>query len=194
MSKRQENTWMRDTYPVRILRSRRKTLSIQIAEGNVLVRAPMLAGDAMIDTFLRSHEQWIRTHLEQERKAREQAEEDGRLSQGEIRDLAEKALQVIPVRVAYFASRMGVTYGRITIRNQRTRWGSCSAAGNLNFNCLLMLCPAEVIDSVVVHELAHRKEMNHSPRFYEEVLKVFPEYHKWNRWLKENGPALIRRM
>ena len=65
---------------------------------------------------------------------------------------------------------------------------------NLNFNCLLMLAPPEVIDSVVVHELCHRKEMNHSPRFYAEVYRVFPEYDKWNKWLKENGGSLLSRM
>ena len=117
-----------------------------------------------------------------------------KLTAEEIRALAAKALEVIPERVAYYAPLMGVTYNRITIRNQKTRWGSCSSKGNLNFNCLLMLCPPEVIDSVVVHELAHRTEMNHSKRFYAHVLRVYPDYYKWNKWLKENGPALIRRM
>ena len=117
-----------------------------------------------------------------------------KLTAEEIRALAAKALEVIPERVAYYAPLMGVTYNRITIRNQKTRWGSCSSKGNLNFNCLLMLCPPEVIDSVVVHELAHRREMNHSKRFYAHVLRVYPDYYKWNKWLKENGPVLIRRM
>ena len=117
-----------------------------------------------------------------------------KLTAEEIRALAAKALEVIPKRVAYYAPLMGETYNRITIRNQKTRWGSCSSKGNLNFNCLLMLCPPEVIDSVVVHELAHRREMNHSKRFYAHVLRVYPDYYKWNKWLKENGPALIRRM
>lgn len=112
----------------------------------------------------------------------------------EIEALADQALKVIPERVRYYAPLVGVTYGRITIRNQKTRWGSCSSKGNLNFNCLLMLTPPEVIDSVVVHELCHRKEMNHSKRFYEEVYRVYPEYDKWNKWLKENGNALISRL
>ncbi len=77
--------------------------------------------------------------------------------------------------------------GNDAIRSQRTKWGSCSAKGNLSFNCLLMLAPPEFLDSIVVHELCHRKEMNHSKRFYAEVLRVFPEYRKWNKWLKENG-------
>lgn len=89
---------------------------------------------------------------------------------------------------------LGVTYGRITIRCQRTKWGSRSSAGNLNFNCLLMLAPDEVIDSVVVHELCHRLEMNHSDRFYSHVQRVFPKYNECRRWLKANGGALLARV
>lgn len=117
-----------------------------------------------------------------------------KLTMDEIRALAEQALKLIPERVKYYASLIGVTYGRITIRNQRSRWGSCSSRKNLNFNCLLMLTLPEVIDSVVVHELVHLKEMNHSERFYAEVQKVFPDYWKWHGWLKENGKAIMARM
>lgn len=112
----------------------------------------------------------------------------------ELKTLTDRAKQVFPARVAYYAPLVGVSYGRITVRHQRTRWGSCSSKGNLNFNCLLMLAPPEVIDSVVVHELCHRKVMNHSKRFYAEVLRVFPEYRKWQKWLRLNGSALMRRM
>ena len=117
-----------------------------------------------------------------------------KLTFDEIRQLAAQAVEVIPARVRHFAPLIGVTYGRITIRNQRTKWGSCSSNGNLNFNCLLMLTPPEVIDSVVVHELCHRKEMNHSEKFYAEVAKVFPDYKKWDKWLKDNGKALMAMM
>ena len=102
--------------------------------------------------------------------------------------------EYIPARVAFYAPFVGVTYGRITIRNQKKRWGSCSSKGNLNFNCALMLAPPEAIDSIVVHELCHRKQMNHSKAFYDEVLKVYPDYWKWDKWLRENGSALIRRV
>ena len=112
----------------------------------------------------------------------------------ELAALAQEARRVIPERVAVYAPLVGVSYGRITIRSQRTRWGSCSAKGNLNFNCLLMLSPPEVLDSIVVHELCHRKEMNHSCRFYAEVLRVFPDYWKCHAWLRENGSSLMRRL
>lgn len=159
-----------------------------------MVKAPLDASDSQIRAFLEKHHRWIMIHMEKAARSRQEALEAGRLSMEEIRDLADRALKEIPPRVVHYAALMGVTYGRITIRNQTSRWGSCSAKGNLNFNCLLMLCPSEVIDSVVVHELAHRLEMNHSPRFYEHVRRVFPEYDRWHRWLKENGSAIMKRM
>ena len=112
----------------------------------------------------------------------------------EIKALAEKAKTIIADRVEYYAPKIGVTYNRVTIRCQRTRWGSCSSKGNLNFNCLLALFPVEIIDSVVVHELCHRKHMNHSPQFYAEIEKVFPEYKKWHNWLNDNGGVYMARV
>ena len=108
--------------------------------------------------------------------------------------MADQALQVIPDRVRHYAALIGVRYGRITIRNQKSKWGSCSAKGNLNFNCLLMLCPPEVLDYVVVHELCHRKEMNHSPKFWAEVEKYVPDYMTQRKWLKDEGSRLITRL
>ena len=176
------------------IRSARKTLSIQIKPESVIVRAPLRATDAQIERFVREHSGWIEKHLKKMEAQQEKLADVEPLSIEEIRELANQALKVIPERVKYYAPKIGVTYGRITIRNQRSKWGSCSAKGNLNFNCLLMLTPPEVIDSVVVHELCHRKEMNHSDRFYAEVLRVFPDYWKWHRWLKENGNLLMMRM
>ena len=179
--------------PYQLIRSDRKTVSLQLTDAGLVVRAPYTMTGEQIDRFVRSKEGWIAKHrARMEERLRSQPAED-RLTMDEIRALADRALEVIPERVAYYAPLVGVTYGRITIRNQRSRWGSCSAKGNLNFNCLLMLAPPEVLDSVVVHELCHRKEMNHSKSFYDEVLRVFPEYRKWYGWLKENGAALMRR-
>jgi predicted metal-dependent hydrolase len=181
--------------PAQIIRSNRKTISIQIdRNGEVIVRAPYRVSDRQIRQFLLEKEAWIRKHQEKAKAREKELEWIEPLSREEIERLAEQAMKVIPERVAYYAKKIGVTYGRITIRNQKTRWGSCSSKGNLNFNCLLMLTLPEVIDSVVVHELCHRKEMNHSAKFYEEIYRVYPEYDKWNRWLKENGPLILRRM
>ena len=116
------------------------------------------------------------------------------LTMEDIQKLADEALRVIPGRVAHYASLVGVTYGRITVRNQKTRWGSCSSKGNLNFNCLLMLAPPEILDYVVVHELCHRKQMNHSPKFWAEVAAVIPDYKTREKWLKTEGTRIMRRM
>ena len=177
------------------IRSKRKTIGLQVkADGQVIVRAPLKMAESEVQEFVIKHEDWIRKQLERIRKQQQEQPAAERLTMQEIQMLADQALKVIPERVAYYAPKVGVTYGSITIRNQKSRWGSCSAKGNLNFNCLLMLAPPEVVDSVVVHELCHRKEMNHSSRFYEEVLRVFPDYRKWDQWLKENGSQLLRRM
>ena len=182
-------------YSYEIIRSSRKTLLLQVRkDGSIVVRAPRRTTKAWIRRFVDSNHDWVDRRRAQLSETQRQADAAGLLSQEELRQLAEQAKRIIPQRVAYYAPLVGVTYGRITIRHQKTRWGSCSAKGNLNFNCLLMLTPPEVLDSVVVHELCHRKEMNHSRRFYDEVLRVFPQYHQCDRWLKKNGPTLLRRM
>ena len=176
----------------RIIRSKRKTIGLEVRPEGVIIRAPYQTSDSDIQRFVLQHKKWIDKHLNMLHEKQERMEKIEPLSMDEIRALADQALKVIPERVRYYAPKVGVTYGRITIRNQRSRWGSCSSKGNLNFNCLLMLTPPEVIDSVVVHELCHRKEMNHSQRFYAEVLRVYPDYWKWDKWLKENGPYLMK--
>ena len=177
-----------------IIRSSRKTIAAQITPEGVVIRAPLRMTDKEIAAFVEKNRDKIERYLERARARRDSLPDEPKLSMEEIQRLADEAMAYIPQRVNYYAPLVGVTYGRVTIRNQKSRWGSCSAKGNLNFNCLLMLCPPEVIDSVVVHELCHRREMNHSPKFYAEVRRVFPEYDKWNRWLKEHGPAIMKRM
>ena len=174
-----------------IIRSARKSLSLQITpQGQVLVRCPNRMPKREIEAFVESKREWLRKHLSKI-EARPKLPT---LSLEEIQALADRALQDIPERVRRFAPLVGVSYGRITIRNQRTRWGSCSAKGNLNFNCLLMLCPEEVRSYVVIHELCHRKQLNHSALFWTEVERVMPDYKRCRKWLKDNGGALIARL
>lgn len=177
-----------------IIRSNRKSIALEVNTNGLVIRAPMKTTDEEINLFILKHKRWIENHLKKVEERQNAIDGLEPLTYDEIQVLANKALEVIPERVKFYAPKVGVTYGRITIRNQRSRWGSCSSNGNLNFNCLLMLTPPEVIDSVVVHELCHRKEMNHSDKFYAEVLKVFPDYWKWDKWLKENGDLLMKRM
>ena len=177
-----------------IKRSDRKSFAIEIKNDKLVVRAPRSASDAAISELLRKNQRWIDTHIKKAQARQAAAITIPKLSEAELRELGERAKEIIPQRVAHYAPIVGADYGRITIRCQKTRWGSCSAKGNLNFNCLLMLAPPEVLDSVVVHELCHRLEMNHSDRFYAQVLRVFPRYYECRKWLKENGASLMARL
>lgn len=179
---------------VTVIRSNRKTVAIQVnSDLGVTVRAPRSALEKDIEEILKKKEAWISKHIEKikETKERFEAEPTEKLTREKVIALADEALKVIPERVEYFAKVIGVTYGKITVRNQKTRWGSCSSKGNLNFNCLLMLAPPEVLDYVVVHELCHRKQMNHSKAFWLEVEKVLPNYKEVRKWLKEEGSQMI---
>lgn len=175
-----------------LIRSSRRTIAVEIKGGRVIVRAPLRMSKVEIEKFISSKADWIKKHLEISRQRQIVPMEP--FTPEQIQQLADAALQDIPPRVRKYAAIIGVTVGRITIRNQKTRWGSCSSKGNLNFNRLLMLCPEEIRDYVVVHELCHRKELNHSPRFWTEVARVMPDYAARRKWLKENGGALIRRL
>ena len=104
--------------------------------------------------------------------------------------LSHLALQRIRERLDYFAPRLGVTFGRVTIRDQKSRWGSCSSKNNLNFNWKLIMAPPEALDYVVIHELCHLIEFNHSPRFWRLVEAQMPDYEVWRKWLKCHGAEL----
>ena len=177
-----------------IIYSPRKTLSLEIKPDGFTIRAPKGIPRREINNFVKSKQSWIKKQLSKIQARQEALEQFPVFTMDEIRGLADKALVVIPERVKKYAPIVGVDYGRITIRNQRSRWGSCSSKGNLNYNCLLMLFPDEVVDYVVVHELCHRKHMNHSAAFYAEVERVFPEYRKCQKWLKDNGGLYLNRL
>ena len=174
-----------------VIRSARKTVALQITPtGEVVVRCPRRMPAREIEQLIRSREAWIEKHLARLTPAQMLPP----FTAQELRELADRALQDIPPRAERFAPPVGVSFSRITIRNQRTRWGSCSSKGNLNFNCLLMLTPPEIRDYVVVHELCHLKEMNHSPAFWAQVERILPDYRERRKWLKEHGASLIARL
>lgn len=178
-----------------LVRSDRRTCQIQVkADGRIVVRAPRRMPYADIERFVAQKADWIEKCLGRIERYRAEMPDPTPLTDADIDSLADRALEVIPQRVAHFAGVVGVCYGRITIRNQRTRWGSCSREGNLNFNCLLMLMPDDVVDYVVVHELCHIKEMNHSRAFWECVEEALPSYKESRAWLKRHGGAIIARM
>ncbi len=178
---------------IKIVRTDRKSFCIKSEIDGFVVRVPKRASDTEINEFLNQHKRWIEKQKLRTDKLRKEYEQLKPLLETELAEIKNKAKDVITERVEHYARIMGVNYGKITIRTQKGRWGSCSVNGNLSFNCLLMLAPIEVIDSVIVHELCHIKVKNHSKKFYDEVLKVFPDYWNCHKWLKENGDLIILR-
>ncbi|MCI9178657.1 MAG: M48 family metallopeptidase [Lachnospiraceae bacterium] len=180
---------------IRVVYSARKTLGLEVdREGLVRVRAPLRAPEQAIRRMVEEKKAWIVQNILKMEARQKEAMEKGvpdyvkypALENRYRRQAREKLQQ----RTAYFARLMGVSYGKITVRAAKTRWGSCSGRGNLNFHWKLVLMPPEVLDYVVVHELAHRKEMNHSPAFWAEVKKILPDYQERRRWLKTYGQGV----
>ena len=182
---------------IEVRRSRRRSIGLEVRpDGSVILRVPSRLSKRDALAFLQTKEAWLRKCLDQVEERESFAEAAGLepLTEDELSALTKAARAYFTEKCAWLAPVVGVDYGRISIRHQKTRWGSCSAKGNLNFNCLLMLAPEDVRDYVVVHELCHRKEMNHSSAFWAEVARVVPDYREKERWLKENGPLLQRRL
>lgn len=165
----------------KVVYSGRKTISLCVKEGALIVKAPHGTKKARIESLIASHENWINKHI---KKQIERDEKYGNLTDEKIVELRKSARQLLPAKVAYYADIMGLKYGRITITSAKTRFGSCSSKGNLSFSYRLMMYPEAAIDYVVVHELAHLKEMNHSPAFYKVVAKVLPDYKERKKLLK----------
>lgn len=180
---------------IEVIYSARRSLGLEVGtEGLVRVRAPKGTPDRGIWKAVEEKKEWIVEHyLEMEARQRA-AQEKGVPDYVKYPALENKyrraAKEKLGQRTAYFARLMGVSYGKVTVRAAKTRWGSCSGAGNLNFHWKLVLMPPEVLDYVVVHELAHRKEMNHSPAFWAEVEKILPDYKARRRWLKTYGQSV----
>ena len=160
-------------YDYEIIYSDRRTISLNIKGGALIVRAPRCAKKRDIEKLISEHSAWIEKHLS---KSKRKAELYASLGEEDIKRLKKLARSILPEKTRYFAEKMGIDYGRITITSAKTRFGSCSSLGNIAYSYRLMLYPEEAIDYVVVHELAHRREMNHSSKFYKIVASVLPDY------------------
>lgn len=182
-------------YNVEVRRSKRKSAAIKItADMQIVVFVPLYVSENEIERMVISKSKWIDEHM---LKVQSTIDERGKLEKitfEQVKELADQAVEYIPKRVKYYAEKENFVYNKITIKNLVSRWGSCSTKGNLNFNCLLMLTPDYVIDYIVVHELCHLREMNHSEKFWAEVEKIMPDYQRAELWLKQNGGNLISRM
>lgn len=166
-----------------LIRSRRRTMALQITpDGQLIVRAPLRTPQAVIDRFVAAHADWIAKHAEKQRQRRENHPP---LSEAEIAVLRQRAKDILPDRVAHYAAIMGVAPTGIKITSAKTRFGSCSSKNGLCFSLYLMAYPDRAIDYVVVHELAHIRQKNHSPAFYAEVATVMPDYKERIKLLRQ---------
>ena len=178
-----------------IIKSLRKSCSITVErDGTVTIHAPFFMSEKKILEIIEERKEWIEKAQKRIANRTERLNSLTPITKDEIDSLKATAKPIIEEKVRLFADKIGVKYGKITIRNQKTRYGSCTAKGNLNFNCLIMLMPEKIIDYVIVHELCHIKQMNHSRRFWNEVESILPDYKERRKWLKQNGNILIERM
>ena len=164
-----------------LIRSDRRTVAVEITrDGRVLVRSPRHLPQAAIDSFLSRHEAWIARQVERRRAAPPPPEPTA----AEIAALKQQARAVLPGKVDFWASRMGVTPTGVKITTARKRYGSCSGRNSLCFSCFLLRCPEEAVDLVVVHELCHIKIKNHGPAFYDLLSRYLPDYQERKKLLK----------
>ena len=165
-----------------IIYSDRKTLSLSVRDCRVIVRAPKRVSPSFVEAFVEKHKAWIEKRLEISKKHTDPL---ANLSSEEKERLREKARSVLSAKTEHYSKIMGLKYGRITITGAKTRFGSCSSKGNISYSYRLLSYPEAAIDYVVVHELAHLREMNHSKRFYAIIEEILPDYKERIRLLKK---------
>jgi predicted metal-dependent hydrolase len=176
----------------KLVRSRRRTLALEIKkDGGLLVRSPLKFSTESVHRFIEQKKSWI------ERKQKEAIEKNRlrllvpKLSDDLVEYHKKLAEQKISERLGHYASRLGISYRRYRISSARSRWGSCARSGRLSFSWRLAMAPAPVLDYVIIHELIHILEHNHSGRFWEKVKQICPEYKRCKQWLKENDHLLV---
>lgn len=184
---------------VEIIRSNRKSISIEVCpEGYIKVKAPLGVTQKQIKQLLAKRASWIEKHLRKIQKEQQYfaREEMNPFTPEEKKELTKRGKAELIPRTRQLAEALGLSekLHDVRIKLQKSRFGSCSGKGNINLNAILVLAPKEVSDYVIIHELCHLKQMNHSALFWEEVKKAMPEYQNSKRWLKDYGGGLIRRL
>lgn len=177
--------------------SDRRSVSIQVGEeGTVTIRAPKYIMSSQLDSIVHSKKSWI-IQKYQEAIERNILFPEPQLTNEQLQQLKslekryrQAAKDYIPKRVAYYHQFIAGNYQTVVIRDQKTRWGSCSSRGTLSFNYRLMLAPPAVLDYVIVHELCHLTHMNHSKTFWDAVETILPDYKVHREWLKKHGQEL----
>ena len=218
----------------KLLRQKRRSISITVGNDGVLVKSPNRASIKTIEEFVMSNLDWIKKQtmkletnkmkiqekglfvtkvpylgqdvdfeIKQAKKIEKFVLKDGKfvaalkntspdnVEKVYFKFLRKKSFEIFNEKVKKFSEIIGVEPGKVTIRNQKTVWGSASATGTLSFNCNLVKAPTEIIDYIVVHELCHLRHHNHSKRFWNLVASVIPDYKKHNAWMRKNRIFLL---
>lgn len=163
-------------------------MSIRISRtGEVLVTKPKRVSMAAIKDFIERKKVWI---MEKRAYIQTLPQPAPKISRAEMRALKIRAQELVEKRVKHFNQFYNFSYKNISIKNQKTRWGSCSSQKNLNFNCKIALLDPELADYIVVHELCHLAQMNHGPKFWNLVAQTMPEYKKYHIALRKKGLEL----
>ncbi len=166
----------------KVIYSDRRTVTLTFdKDGALLLRAPIGTKKKRLDAIVREHAAWIEKHRGH---AVKRAEAEAALTNERIALLKKAAKKHLLPLTKHYAALLGVSYGRITITSAKTRFGSCSSAGNIAYSYRLMLYPPEAQEYVVVHELCHRFHMDHSTAFYKKIESVLPDYKKRRALLK----------
>ena len=157
-----------------LVRSKRKTVAIQVdSDCNITIRAPLRISQKEIDKILLEKKAWLEKTIISQREKKKNFKE---YSDEDIKLLRQKAKEILPAKVEYYAKKMQVEPAYVKINSAKKRYGSCSGTNNLNFSLYLMDKDERFVDYVVVHEIAHIKHHNHSKDFYKFVEKFMPDY------------------
>lgn len=171
--------------PVDFTRSKRKTLAISVTRDmRLCVKAPLGMSEREIERFIGQKRFWI---YKQVKRMQDVADSRVEYSEDEERRLREQARHVLTEKTDIYKQKLNVDYKKIRIGDQKTRWGSCSSRGTISYSWRLILMPEEIQDYVVVHELCHLIEMNHSKNFWALVESIIPDYSRRRAWLKRHG-------
>jgi predicted metal-dependent hydrolase len=164
---------------------RAKRLRIVVnCDASVSVIHPIGLNKKIIHNFVAEKQDWILKNIEKVKKRKKLVPENN-LSQSSFHACNFRAKKLVLDRVRYFCGLHSFEYNKICIRKQTTRWGSCSSKKNLNFNYKLLFLPIELVDYIVVHELCHLIEMNHSKKFWKLVENIIPDYKDRRKKLKQ---------
>jgi predicted metal-dependent hydrolase len=161
--------------------ARARAMRVEVhPDARVVVTVPRWFSSSGVERFIAKHARWIERAL-----ARTRGKRVIRFSRGDIDALKKEALAIAQARCAQVARVYGVHYKKISIRAQKSRWGSCSQKGTLSFNYKIAALPAHVCDYIIVHEICHLLEMNHSKKFWQQVARMVPEHQKIRKELRD---------